>query len=73
MDRDRHPARRIGTNTGCQVARHGVLGVYPVIVDVTSTGAGEAEMLELVRTLRDLPDVEHVRVRRGTRRRGRDR
>ncbi len=38
--------------------------MYPVIVDVTSTGAGEAEMLELLRTLRDLPDVEHVRVRR---------
>jgi hypothetical protein len=39
--------------------------VYPVIVDVTSTGAGEAELLGLVRALRDLPDVEHVRVRCG--------
>jgi hypothetical protein len=35
-----------------------------VIVDVTSTGAGEAELLGLVRALRDLPDVEHVRLRR---------
>ena len=39
--------------------------MYPVIVDVTSTGAGEAELLGLVRALRDLPDVEHVRVRCG--------
>ena len=38
--------------------------MYPVIVDVTSTGAGEAELLGLVRALRDLPDVEHVRLRR---------
>ncbi len=39
--------------------------MYPVIVDVTSTGAGEGELLGLVRALRDLPDVEHVRVRCG--------
>ena len=47
--------------------RHGALGrgVYPVIVDVTSAGAGEAELLGLLRALRDLPDVEHVRVRCG--------
>ena len=38
--------------------------MYPVIVDVTSTGAGEAELLGLVRALRDLPDVEHVWLRR---------
>jgi hypothetical protein len=36
-----------------------------VIVDVTSSGAGEAELLRLVEALRDLPDVEHVRVRCG--------
>jgi hypothetical protein len=36
-----------------------------VVVDVTSTGAGEAELLGLVGALRDLPDVEHVRVRGG--------
>ena len=39
--------------------------MYPVIVDVTSAGAGQAEVLELVRALQDLPDVEHVRVRGG--------
>ena len=39
--------------------------MYPVIVDVTSTGAGEAELRGLVRALRDLPEVEHVRVRWG--------
>jgi hypothetical protein len=36
-----------------------------VIVDVTSTGAGEAELLGLVTALRGLPDVEHLRVRCG--------
>ena len=39
--------------------------MYPVVVDVTATGAGEAELLGLLRTLQDLPDVEHVRVRCG--------
>jgi len=39
--------------------------VYPVVVDVTATGAGEAELLGLLGTLQDLPDVEHVRVRCG--------
>ena len=39
--------------------------MYPVVVDVTATGAGEAELLGLLRTLQDLPDVEHVRVRWG--------
>lgn len=39
--------------------------MYPVVVDVTATGAGEAELLGLLGALQDLPDVEHVRVRCG--------